>query len=96
MFRESLDSAVRQTWNSYLLSSLSLTQTAKRPTSCAGCDKEGRCFLSMPIQVLNKNPSLRIVDLKKNNITEEGALMLAEAPCGLNGKREKKSNCLVM
>jgi len=30
-------------------------------------------------KVLNKNPSLRIVDLKKNNISEEGALMLAEA-----------------
>ena len=30
-------------------------------------------------KVLNKNPSLRIVDLKKNNITAEGALMLSEA-----------------
>ena len=51
--------------------------------------KDGFFFEQCFIQVLNKNPSLRIVDLKKNNITEEGALMLAEAPCGLNGKRDK-------
>jgi len=51
--------------------------------------KDAVFFEQCLIQVLNKNPSLRIVDLKKNNITEEGALMLAEAPCGLNGKRDK-------
>ena len=42
--RESMDSVVRQTWHSYLLFSLLITQTAKRPTSWALCDKEGRCF----------------------------------------------------
>lgn len=39
---------------------------------------------STPVQVLNENQSLRILDLKKNDITEQGALVLAEAPCSLN------------
>ena len=39
---------------------------------------------SIPVQVLNENHSLRILDLKKNDITEQGALVLAEAPCSKN------------
>ena len=37
------------------------------------------CFFSIPIQVLDKNPPLSVLDLKKNGISEEGANMLAEA-----------------
>ena len=43
-----------------------------------------RNLQTIPVQVLNENQSLRIIDLKKNGITEQGALMLAEAPCNLN------------
>lgn len=38
------------------------------------------------IQVLKENRSLKIVDLRKNGITEEGAVMIAEAGEGIKSR----------
>ena len=85
MFRESKGSVVRQTWHpsNSSFKVFTFASSNSQETNFLRRVWQGRTlmlfFFSIPIQVLDKNPPLSMLDLKKNSITEEGANMLAEA-----------------